>query len=102
VRRIARNQVWLVARHFPPGLLWPILVAQLLWGAVALRHGRGLAWVRGKWQGLAGFRKARAKSAHLDSAFLVESERQILRIQKATGFDTYWRLYFFLSRGGAK
>jgi len=106
VRRIARNQVWLVARHFPAGLLWPILVAQLLWGAVALRHGTGWAWLRGKCQGIAGFRKMRAGSARIESAFLqewlAENERQIRRIQKATGFDTYWRLYFFLSRGGAK
>jgi len=51
VRRIARNQLFLVARHYPRRLffrwLWPIAVAQSLWGAVALRHGAGLAWLRG-------------------------------------------------------
>ena len=59
VRLIARNQMLLMARHYPARLmlrwLWPILVAQWLWGAVAFRHGAGLAWLRGKWQGLAGY-----------------------------------------------
>jgi len=61
VRRMARNQVLLVARH---GLLrhaWPVLVAQTLWGAVALRHGRGLAWALGKCQGLRLFAAACAR-----------------------------------------
>ena len=52
VRRMARNQVLLTARHYSARNLWPVLVAQFLWGAVAIRHGRGLAWARGKWQGL--------------------------------------------------
>ena len=57
VRRIARNQLLLAARHYSAAVCaWPILAAQFLWGAVAIRHGRGLAWVRGKWQGLRGFR----------------------------------------------
>ena len=47
VRRIARNQVFLVARHYPGTAAvaltaWPMLVAQVLWGVVALRHGAGL------------------------------------------------------------
>src|SRR5262245_2449006 len=52
VRRISRNQLLLLARHYPRELLlgcfWPILVAQGLWGAVALRHGRAIAWLHGK------------------------------------------------------
>ncbi len=63
VRRIARNQVFLLARHYPARAAaragcWPIAVAQLLWGGVALRHGAGLAWLRGVLQGLAGFPRA--------------------------------------------
>jgi GT2 family glycosyltransferase len=110
VRRIARNQVLLLARHYPSRLmlrwLWPILVAQLLWGAVALRHGTGFAWLRGKWQGLAGFAAARKSSQRIDSRFLrkwlPENEGRIHEIQQATGFDFYWKLYFFLTRGGTK
>jgi GT2 family glycosyltransferase len=110
VRRIARNQLLLLARHYPSRLvlrwLWPILVAQLLWGAVALRHGTGFAWLRGKWQGLSGFATARGSGRRLDAEFLKrwlpENERRIYEIQQATGFDSYWKLYFFLTRGGTK
>jgi hypothetical protein len=104
VRRMARNQVWLAARHFPPRYWWPVLVAQLLWGCVAFRHGAGAAWLRGKWAGLRGFRQAReavGQAAPLD-ALLRENEDTIYALQSAAGFDLYWRLYFFLTQGEAK
>lgn len=51
VRRIARNQLLLVAKHFPRHWVreygWPVLVAQLLWGIVALRHGAFFSYLRG-------------------------------------------------------
>jgi len=110
VRRIARNQLFLLARHYPRPLilrwLWPILVAQLLWGAVAFGHGAGLAWLRGKFQGLAGFaaagRSLARPAASLLTTRLREDERLIHEIQKATGFDTYWKMYFRITGGGAK
>ena len=110
VRRMARNQLLLIARHYPGrlllGWLWPILAAQSLWGAVAFRHGAGLAWLCGMGQGLCVFSKARRSLNPFESELLVqlvqENERTILEIQKATGFDTYWKLYFLLTRGGAK
>lgn len=110
VRRIARNQVLLLARHFPSRLilrwLWPILAAQVLWGAVALRHGTAMAWLRGKWQGLRGFKAARRNCQRLDAEllkkWLLENERRILDIQNATGFDSYWKLYFLLTSSGSK
>ncbi len=108
VRRIARNQVWLLARHYSPPALrrcwWPILVAQLLWGLVAFRHGAGLAWLRGKWQGLRNFRALRAKSS-FDAELLERlraNERTICEVQVSTGFDLYWRMYFLLARAGRK
>ncbi len=52
VRYIARNQVLLAAKYFRGEPRWPILAGQLLWGFVALRHGRGWAYVRGKIAGL--------------------------------------------------
>src|SRR5947207_8327687 len=52
VRLIARNQLLLASRHFSRRRWWNVAVAQLLWGAVALRHGAGGAWLRGKIQGL--------------------------------------------------
>ena len=98
VRRMARNQVLLVKKHYPPRLLlrwaWPILAGQALWGLVALRHGAGLAWLRGKVEGLrapAGLRGCPTRGV------IVASEREILDIQRATRFDPYWRLYFLLT-----
>jgi GT2 family glycosyltransferase len=111
VRRISRNQVLLVAKFYPRGLLlrllWPILVAQMLWGAVALRHGTFGAFWHGKVDGLTRFRATRRsglvsgiKSDGL-LRILQESEREIRRIQRLTGFDWYWRMYFALTLGGA-
>lgn len=106
VRRIARNQLFLLARHFPQPWAWPILVAQLLWGGVALRHGAGLAWLRGKWQGLRGFSAARGDCEPFGpgvlDGLLRGNERIIRDVQASTGFDFYWRLYFFLTGAGAK
>ena len=56
VWRIARNQVLLTAKHFHGQPRWQIMAGQLLWGLLALRHGRGWAFIRGK---LAGMREAR-------------------------------------------
>lgn len=93
VRLISRNQLRLVARHFDKALLreclWPILIGQLLWGLVALRHGAGKAWLAGKLEGLRGFHAQGQPSAAL-RRFLDASERQI----EAEAKDPYWNLYF--------
>jgi GT2 family glycosyltransferase len=110
VRRMARNQVWLVARHYPepvpPRYWWPIFAAQGLWGLVALRHGAGFAWLRGKWQGLRRFPEARERIARGDAGrlreLLRENEAAIRQMQTACGYDLYWRLYFLLTHGEAK
>jgi GT2 family glycosyltransferase len=109
VRRIARNQVLLLARYYPRQLLkqyfWPIWVSQVLWGAVALRHGAGWAWLRGKYEGLSAFEAARPRGELIDpevlAAWLNANERLIAEFQRACGFDPYWRSYFLLA-GGAK
>ena len=62
-------------RHYSARHLWPVLVAQLLWGAVAVRHGRGLAWARGKMQGLRHFSAAGMQKLQKDPELL----EQILR-----------------------
>ena len=55
VRLIARNQVLLIAKHYSNRNIlhwfWPILAGQALWGCLAVRHGAGLDFVRGKWEG---------------------------------------------------
>ncbi len=108
VRAIARNQIVLIAKHYPPPLAtrlaWPILVAQTLWGLVALRHGRGIAWTRGVLEGLRRLkhiRRSEPGNAAVFYSVVTRSEAEILRIQRETGFDLYWRLYFFLTGGAS-
>jgi GT2 family glycosyltransferase len=99
VRRIARNQILLAAKHFRGQPRFPIAAGQLLWGLLAFRHGRGWSYLRGKIDGL---RAARQISEPLANArltpILEASEGEILEIQRRTGFDGYWRAYFWLLR----
>ena len=101
VRRIARNQLLHVAKHYPHNWVrqfgWPVLVAQILWGLVALRHGRGFAWLRGKLDGMRSFRSMRRPGLPALSGILEQSEGEILALQRQTGFDIYWKLYFALT-----
>jgi len=105
VRLIARNQLLLVGKHYPAD--WKrrygraVLAAQLLWGALALRRGAFAAWIRGKQEGIKMFDSIRASSVPAEpdllEAVLTEGERQIFELQRATGRDAYWRLYFLLA-----
>ena len=99
VRQIARNQVLMAAKHFRGQPRFPIVAGQLLWGLVAFRHGRGWSYLRGK---IGGIRAARRVAAQPASArltpILQASEQEILEIQRRTGFDAYWRAYFWLLR----
>ncbi len=99
VRRMARNQLLLAARHYSVHHLWPVLVAQLLWGAVAVRHGRGLAWARGKIQGLRHFSAAGMQNLQKDPELLEEILRSNEQIIQSVSRDTYWKLYFLLTGG---
>jgi GT2 family glycosyltransferase len=98
VKRIARNQILLTVKHFQGEPRWPIVVGQVLWGLVALRHLRGVSYLRGK---ISGWKAARAIYQNIIpadriSSFSRTSERQILALQQQTGFDRYWRAYFWL------
>jgi hypothetical protein len=101
VRKISRNQLLLVAKHYPRGWIlrygWPILIAQGLWGLTALRHGRFLPYLQGKLDGLRRFKAGRGESCSRIPAILAESEGEIRELQSQTGFDLYWRLYFALT-----
>jgi len=96
VRLTSRNQLRLIGRHYDGALLRSCLRAifagQMLWGLVAMRHGAGLAWLRGKLDGLAEFRPHGAPSARLRE-FLGDSEREI----EARAPGPYWRWYFRLA-----
>ena len=102
VHLIARNQVLLAAKHFRGQPRWPIVAGQLLWGLLALHHGRGISWVRGKLSGLGFARRlgldhhsaAREKLRQIVDA----SEREILTLGREAGLDWYWRAYFWLAR----
>lgn len=104
VRRISRNQLFLIAKHYPPGWFarygWAIFVAQGLWGLLALRHGSGFAWMKGKVEGMRGFRSIRhtRPPGHSSLAsILEESEAQIRHLQTLAGPDLYWKTYFLLT-----
>lgn len=113
VRRIARNQAYLIARHYPPRLrrrwMRPILVAQLLWGAVALRHGRGWAWLQGKWEGRLGRRLVGAPWRRMTTGDGAPRQTEVLEVLCESGErfihdapGIFWRLYFLLAGSGEK
>jgi GT2 family glycosyltransferase len=97
VRLTARNQCYLAALHYSKREAWPILVAQGLWGLVALRHGAGRAWLRGKLEGIRQTGLPGQNSAALLEQVFRENERTIYKLQMATGFDRFWRVYFLLT-----
>ena len=101
VRRMARNQVFLIAKHYPHALArrwwWPILVAQCLWGLLALRHGAGWKWMRGKYEGLLLFRTFHSAPPPTLEATLQAHEAAIYQLQNRQGMDWYWRVYFALA-----
>lgn len=103
VWRISRNQFLLVSKHFRGQSALPVIVGQALWGLVALRHGRGWAFIRGKMAGWAGrgapgvrARDGCAEQKRQLGLLLEASEKEILEIGRQTGLDLYWRAYFWL------
>jgi GT2 family glycosyltransferase len=102
VRHISRNQLLLVAKHYPRDWPlrygWPVAVAQLLWGLLAVRHGAGLSWLKGKWEAIRKFEEVAARSEHPPvERILRDGDRQLRELQRRTGYDLYWRLYAALT-----
>lgn len=108
VRRLSRNQIFLIAKHFPANwgwrLGWPVLAGQLLWGLVTLRHKTFVPWLIGKWQGIRAYEQIRRSERvpGVDSialeGVLSDQENLIRQLQQQCTFDTYWKLYFALTR----
>jgi GT2 family glycosyltransferase len=101
VWRISRNQVLLALKHFTGQPLLPIVIGQVLWGLVALRHGRSWAFLRGKISGWQDGRRFGPQHASPDSkkklgSILEASEEEITELGRQTGLDSYWRAYFWL------
>ncbi len=104
-RRRARNQVFLIARHYPDD--WPlrygraVLAGQVLGGLAAARHGAGLAYLRGQCEAIRRWEELRAGrpgAAGCDiGPVLEESERQIRHLVRRHGAGPYWKLYFALA-----
>ncbi len=97
VEYLTRNQIYILAKDYPSGVLWRLLprvaVYQGLWLIYAARKRTFGAWLRGWWAGLRGWRKMRRKHRELmarrrisDEDFLAglrESERQIYDWQQS-------------------
>jgi len=101
VRRMSRNQLFLVWKHFPPELQrdwrWNLVVGQTLWSLLAFRHGAGLAWFRGKWEAI---RRRQEFPPHGSEDLRISVENQeyeIFALQREFGFDSYWRWYGWLT-----
>ncbi|MBM3814693.1 MAG: glycosyltransferase family 2 protein [Acidimicrobiia bacterium] len=102
VRRMARNRVFLLAKHFPRDWQlrfgWPVMAGHLLWCLVAARHGRGLACLRGIWEGVCKYGAIRHQNPAEDISCMLEaSEATIRELQRAEKVDWYWKLYFALT-----
>jgi len=81
----------------------PILAAQGLWAIMAARHGRLGAYGRGLASGLWRSSAVRRSTGQWRSdgnklaSVLIRSEQELISVQRAAGWDTYWRLYFRLA-----
>lgn len=104
VCQISRNQLLLVALHWPRPLgfplAWTVCIGQSLWGLLALRRGCFRAWLRGKREAAAlwpAFRsRPPANGSHEFLSILRESDLSIRRLPAGA----YWRLYHWLTPSG--
>ena len=100
----ARNQVFLLAKHYPSQTLrrfaWPILVGQLLSLIGSAQQGHLFPALRGQWDGIKRWKTFRATVSTAAAITFSKSEREIRDLQQQIGFDPYWRLYFSLVRSG--
>ncbi|HYZ84624.1 MAG TPA: glycosyltransferase family 2 protein [Bryobacteraceae bacterium] len=103
VRQISRNQLLLVAKHVGrQGLRQSgvgIAVGQVLWGLLALRHGRILDWFRGKIEGLRMFQQFCLEGDHRAAPLFLRHEALIRELQ-GNRMDQFWRWYFRLTGRG--
>jgi len=101
---ITRHQLLLIAKHYSEALLLqfalPVLTAQLLWAGLALSRGRYRAWLSGILLGLedcrSHWRPSSRRGEQSLAAALRAGEGEIAALQRAGGWDTYWRWYFRL------
>ena len=98
VRLLTRNHRLLILKHLGTNLdrstKCRLLVSRVLWALLAARHGQLLAWWTGFTEPLPPI-ETLPVSVSL-RPILEQSEAELYRMQKETGFDWYWRLYFSL------
>ena len=101
VWHISRNQFLFASKHLGRQSALPIIIGQALWGLLALRHGCGWAFVRGKMAAWADRRAYSDRHTSRESEeqlglILKASEKEIWEIGQQAGLDLYWRGYFWL------
>ena len=101
VRKIARNQLLLVAKHYPENGSYAMVgqFSSLKHYGVSSRSGTALESPISKasWTAYVFFTKARGQSAANLATIVESSEKELREIQRLTGYDLYWRLYFALT-----
>ena len=95
VFRLTRNHRYLVRIYFHELPRRPILVGQLLWVLLCVRHGRALACIRGWFAGGRPLEARRESVTRARIAQIVEDgDETIKTLQQATEFDWFWKTYF--------
>lgn len=108
VEWMTRNQILLAAKYFPLAWWRPVLIAQILWAALAFRRGRAGPWLRGLGAGLARARALRraAVTWRTDGSrlatVLLQSEQELVSFEQSAGWDHFWRWYFRLAPVGRR
>jgi GT2 family glycosyltransferase len=98
VRLLTRNHRLLILKHFGPELdrntKCRLFVSQVLWALLAARHGQLRSWWAGRRDPLPPVAMTPDPVGLQET--LRASEAELYRLQKETGFDWYWRMYFSL------
>jgi GT2 family glycosyltransferase len=104
VRRISRNQVLLVALHWPNPMglrmAWSVFVGQGLWGLLALRHGKALEWLRGKREAAGLYNQLRSLPRLAPPGALLQVLSESESALRSLAHGTYWRVYRLLTPSG--
>ena len=102
---ISRNQELLVRRLFSQAMRkewrWRIAAGHLLWGLIAMRHGRIVSWLRGRRDARRIALTEPTESLKLRDV-VTRAEQEILQLQRKAGMDWYWRVYFFITGNGSQ
>ncbi|MBA3974588.1 MAG: hypothetical protein C0504_10270 [Candidatus Solibacter sp.] len=104
VRRISRNQLLLVALHWPRPmgmrLAWTVFIGQSLWGLMALRRGTFSAWLGGKREALRRWRDVRSRPRIPGSQEILPILQESDSVLRSSAHQRYWRLYSRLTPSG--